>query len=706
MAHLPKGQGVFLPPFQAWLANNIPAVYDNTLSYYEELCALIKYLQDIVVPAVNENASALTTISEAVEQLQKYVDTYFDNLDVQEEINNKLDEMAEDGTLERIIGEYIDEKVYYIFPKDWSNGTIQSGDCGLIKAYGKNILIDTGYPEYESNVEQFLDDEGVEHIDYLFLSHYHTDHAGNVTALLNDGYIDSTTIFYLPPLCNLIQSDNDQLTRYNEVHTLASNNNITVITPTEGSYLELHEGFRIYCYNVDVAVLNAYDTTDSNNASMVNLVEHGGKKALYAGDAGKIVLDKLVNDEVLDFSVDFYKVEHHGFNWIAEANPKTFISRFYPTYAYFPANTIAFKDNNLSASFTGSFLKNLNTKLYAQYLNLNDLKFVSTPTTFDVLDGIAIPSVSNMPLYYDIYVDPSSLQTKMDGSENYPYKDLLQAIANIRSKYERVTIHLADGTYNTSHPTNNAKSIPRFDNLDVTILGNSSHPENVIITNGFNATNSRVVVKNCTIDCDANRKCVELIASNTVFSKVYFTCSVVDKNNNLYAISSEQSKIVITDNSSITGYTTAIGSNADDIHLQSITFSSCTNGITMYNTILNLGAFTFTNVTTRWNKSRSNIVNMNPVVLATANGTSGTLSLNDEITAYNEMIVQTWGSSGLYTDIIMSYAGNNFELNKTYKAKGLDNICSIVVDSTDPKKVTFTSDDALRRIYGVYKLKE
>ncbi len=115
MAHLPKGQGVFLPPFQAWLANNIPAVYDNTLSYYEELCALIKYLQDIVVPAVNENASAVTTISEAVEQLQKYVEDYFKNLDVQEEINNKLDEMAEDGTLQEIIGSYLDATALWMF---------------------------------------------------------------------------------------------------------------------------------------------------------------------------------------------------------------------------------------------------------------------------------------------------------------------------------------------------------------------------------------------------------------------------------------------------------------------------------------------------------------------------------------------------------------------------------------------------------------
>ena len=115
MATLPKGQGVFLPPFKAWLASNIPAVYDNTMTYYEELVALIKYLQDIVVPAVNNNASALTTVSEAVEQLQKYVDEYFDNLDVQEEINNKLDQMAQDGTLENIIAKVLDTDETYYF---------------------------------------------------------------------------------------------------------------------------------------------------------------------------------------------------------------------------------------------------------------------------------------------------------------------------------------------------------------------------------------------------------------------------------------------------------------------------------------------------------------------------------------------------------------------------------------------------------------
>lgn len=96
-----------LPPFKAFLASNIPSVYDNTLSYYDELTKLIAYLEQQVVPVVNETAAV-------VGSLKEYVDHYFDNLDVQEEINNKLDEMVEDGTLTDIIAQYfaeVDEKI-------------------------------------------------------------------------------------------------------------------------------------------------------------------------------------------------------------------------------------------------------------------------------------------------------------------------------------------------------------------------------------------------------------------------------------------------------------------------------------------------------------------------------------------------------------------------------------------------------------------
>ena len=104
-----------LPPFQAFLASNIPSVYDNTLSYYDELTKLIAYLEQVVVPAVDATASEVDGIKKGLEELKSYVDHYFENLDVQEEINNKLDDMAESGQLATIIDQFVNLGVLFTY---------------------------------------------------------------------------------------------------------------------------------------------------------------------------------------------------------------------------------------------------------------------------------------------------------------------------------------------------------------------------------------------------------------------------------------------------------------------------------------------------------------------------------------------------------------------------------------------------------------
>ena len=89
-----------ISPFIVFCQKVIPLAFDESMSYYECLCALTNYLYNEVIPAVNNNADAVT-------ELQNYVENYFDNLDVQEEINNKLDEMAESGQLTDIIAQYL-----------------------------------------------------------------------------------------------------------------------------------------------------------------------------------------------------------------------------------------------------------------------------------------------------------------------------------------------------------------------------------------------------------------------------------------------------------------------------------------------------------------------------------------------------------------------------------------------------------------------
>ena len=56
-----------------------------------------------------ETSAAWLTQQEAFESLKNFVNDYFDNLDVQQEINNKIDDLVEDGTLSELIAPYVAE---------------------------------------------------------------------------------------------------------------------------------------------------------------------------------------------------------------------------------------------------------------------------------------------------------------------------------------------------------------------------------------------------------------------------------------------------------------------------------------------------------------------------------------------------------------------------------------------------------------------
>jgi len=104
-----------VPPFLRWCSATIPAAFDDSLTYYEALCSLWKWLQTNLVEVVNNNATVTQEYIQMVNELKEFVDNYFENLNVQEEINNKLDEMAEDGTLQEIVASYLQANVTWTF---------------------------------------------------------------------------------------------------------------------------------------------------------------------------------------------------------------------------------------------------------------------------------------------------------------------------------------------------------------------------------------------------------------------------------------------------------------------------------------------------------------------------------------------------------------------------------------------------------------
>lgn len=123
----------------------IPTSYKISMTYEEQLLWLCDFLENTVIPTVNQNGHAVEELQNLYVELKHYVDDYFSNLDVQTEINNKLDEMAEAGTLTELITDYLNLKciLAYNTISDMANAT-NLIDGSYVKTYGRNTLNDGG----------------------------------------------------------------------------------------------------------------------------------------------------------------------------------------------------------------------------------------------------------------------------------------------------------------------------------------------------------------------------------------------------------------------------------------------------------------------------------------------------------------------------------------------------------------------------------
>ena len=105
---------------------NFPYIENDfdALTDYELLCLVVKFLNDVIANQNEQNDSITRMynsflalqdyvnntkdeLEDAFNDLNNYVRDYFANLDVQDEINNKLDEMLESGALEQIIEQFL-----------------------------------------------------------------------------------------------------------------------------------------------------------------------------------------------------------------------------------------------------------------------------------------------------------------------------------------------------------------------------------------------------------------------------------------------------------------------------------------------------------------------------------------------------------------------------------------------------------------------
>lgn len=127
-----------IPKFRRFVLQNFPFIEEDfdALTDYALICKVVEYLNNVIQSQneviaevqrfetdVNNEMNTFETnitnnfnrLENLFIELKSFVDNYFDNLDVQEEINNKLDNMAEQGILQEIITTYIQSNVAWTF---------------------------------------------------------------------------------------------------------------------------------------------------------------------------------------------------------------------------------------------------------------------------------------------------------------------------------------------------------------------------------------------------------------------------------------------------------------------------------------------------------------------------------------------------------------------------------------------------------------
>lgn len=583
---------ITLPPFKRFCMTigELPSSYVETMTYYEMVLWFTKYLSDTIIPTVNNNAEAVTELQNLFVELQTYVNNYFDNLDVQEEINNKLDEMATDGTLEELIGEYLTNKLDIIFPKFWANSN--SGDISLIKYKNKNILIDTYDNSNWLNVKEMLDNNNVTHIDYMIITHYDSDHYTNFENLFNNDYIDNNTNYYMPA----------DVTKWSEKASIISNmksffadNNLTYYIPYENEIVNIDD-LSIKFYNTNTTALEQL-YTDYNDTSTVVLFTYGNQELLFAGDCGRLAYKRMYDNNFIKSNVQLFKVGHHGININTD---KDFINLINPENAVIIAGINDFSKGLISYCSETSIMKNLDTNIYLSCIEENYLSFSVTHFNTICENGeYFCPSnyEGGKDIYIDINTNNSIIQ---NGSQNNPFKEIIQALGSINMNCSSaVNLHLADGEYCSSFVsivgTKNSAQVLNSKDTIITITGNSSDKSAVTI-NTSEIINSFVEFSNLTIKGN-NKAGIEARNSKILLSNVDIISN---------STGTKYDGVILRENSSLTGSTVTFDNlnrglilrTGSSINLTNVTFKTLSGNVIEKdndcNSIVNTVTFTDT----------------------------------------------------------------------------------------------------------------
>ena len=185
---------------------------------------------------------------------------------------------------------------------------------------GKNALIDGG--PTGGTIDAFLKSKGVTKIDYVALTHPHSDHYRGLKKVFTSYQVDN----YYDTKAENVDAAGDNNLR----ELAAAEPGCTTHYPKPGDILNWDPKVTIKVFNACWQPVQMHENDETNNCSLVMRLYYNGNGVLLTGDANSDTEAEMLSHFSSGLQSNILKVGHHG---ARTSSTDAFLARVRPEYA-------------------------------------------------------------------------------------------------------------------------------------------------------------------------------------------------------------------------------------------------------------------------------------------------------------------------------------------------------------------------------------